>query len=293
MTSIPSKRISYQYDFLGNRKLKVVDSSTTTTYDYNVANEITKINNNPVYIHDANGNLTDIIDSGWKYIYNAENQLIRVEKSGVQIAVYEYNGEGLRTKKNAEGRTERYYYNGDKLAYITDGNNKLRYYFTRDTQGKLIQFFDYSGQPAQSVEIYWYHYDAHGNVIGLWDKNGNKVVDYTYDAWGNGTQSGSIYTKDGILLSKANPFKYCSYQYDDETGFYYLKSRYYTPYLGRFITRDPLLTINQYTYAGNNPVNFIDPNGLIQMVDGDTAYFQSGNIRNIRTGDIIQKTNFK
>ena len=268
VTSIPSKKIAYEYDFLGNRKLKVVDGITTTSYDYNTANEITKVNNNPVYIHDANGNLTDVTDSGWKYNYNAENQLIRVEKSGILIATYEYNGEGLRTKKVAEGRTERYYYNGDKLAYITDGNNKLRYYFTRDTQGKLLHFLDYSGQPTHPVEVYWYHYDAHGNVIGLWDKNGNKVATYTYtDAWGNGTGTATISTRDGILLSKANPFKYSGYQYDDETGFYYLKSRYYTPYLGRFITKDPILTLNQYAYAGNNPVNFIDPNGYLEAND--------------------------
>lgn len=113
-----------------------------------------------------------------------------MKKSGEEIALYEYNGEGLRTKKIADGRTQWYYYNGNKLAYITDGNNKLRYYFTRNTQGKLLQMFDYSGYPAQAVEIYWYHFDAHGNVIGLWDKNGSQVVTYKYDAWGNVTEFG-------------------------------------------------------------------------------------------------------
>jgi hypothetical protein len=153
--------------------------------------------------------------------------LIRVEKSGEEKAVYEYNGEGLRTKKIANGRIERYYYNGDELAYITNGDNKLRYYFTRDMQGKPLQMFDYSGYPTQGVEIYWYHYDAHGNMIGLWDKHGTQVVTYSYDAWGNVTDSGSTYTKDWILLREANPFKYCGYQYDQETGMYYLKSRYF------------------------------------------------------------------
>ena len=79
---------------------------------------------------------------------------------------------------------------------------------------------------------YTYAFNTHGDVIGLVDKDNAKVVEYKYDAWGNITSStGSVTTGDGELLRKANPFRYASYQYDEETGFYYLKARYYAALL--------------------------------------------------------------
>ena len=59
-----------------------------------------------------------------------------------------------------------------------------------------------------------------------------------------------------------------SYVYDDETGLYYLQSRYYDPEIGRFINADVftstgqgLLGNNMFAYCNNNPVNYVDPSG--------------------------------
>ena len=90
------------------------------------------------------------------------------------------------------------------------------------------------------------------------------MVKYEYDAWGNHTVSG-IYTD----LGKLNPFRYRSYFYDTETQLYYLKSRYYDPYIGRFISMDDASYadpetvggLNLYAYCGNNPVMNVDYNG--------------------------------
>ena len=70
-------------------------------------------------------------------------------------------------------------------------------------------------------------------------------------------------------LGKANPFRYRSYYYDTETELYYLKSRYYDPEVGRFITIDDISYLdpesinglNLYAYCGNNPVMNVDENG--------------------------------
>ena len=100
------------------------------------------------------------------------------------------------------------------------------------------------------------------DIIALLDRWGKCVVEYTYDAWGKvlsvtGSMAGSV--------GKDNPLRYRGYYYDQETGLYYLQSRYYDPETGRFISADGvnmLLSGEQaYTYCGNNPVNRSDPMG--------------------------------
>lgn len=259
--------ISYQYEaayggLLGNIT-KITNNGVATNLRYNAANEITSFGGNSSYNFDQNGNLS--FDGQTTYNYDAENHLISVVQGTATIAQYEYNADGLRTKKIANGKTELYYYNGGELAYITDGSNNLRDFFTRDSSGNLINMIDYTGATPNT---YWYLYDAHGNIVGLADKNGQVVVTYKYDAWGNIISStGTATSGDGQLLKDANPFRYSGYQYDSETGFYYIKARYYTPYLRRFISRDAVSGLNLYTYCGNNPVKFVDPEGNYKKGD--------------------------
>ncbi|WP_331436789.1 RHS repeat-associated core domain-containing protein, partial [Geobacillus kaustophilus] len=108
---------------------------------------------------------------------------------------------------------------------------------------------------------YFYHYNAHGDVIALTDAQGNIVARYQYDAWGN------ILSQSGILADE-NPYRYAGYQYDQETGLYYLIARYYHPTHGVFLSLDPdpgnaddIITQNGYVYANNNPVKYVDPDG--------------------------------
>jgi len=108
----------------------------------------------------------------------------------------------------------------------------------------------------------FYHYNAHGDVIALTNQQGEVVARYEYDAWGN-----SITVEEDSSVAN-NPFRYAGYQYDHETGMYYLIARYYHPEQGVFLSLDPdpgddddILTQNGYTYANNNPVMLVDPDG--------------------------------
>jgi RHS repeat-associated protein len=251
--------ISYDYYPSGNRKSRTVGTSKTS-YGYDKANQMTSVNSTSLS-YDGNGNT--LSDGSRTFNWNAENQLTSVvNSSGATIGQYEYNQEGLRTKKIAGGATQIYYYNAGKLAYITDETNKLRYSFTRDPMGLLLTMTDHTGT---SPVNYSYVLNQRGDVLGLRDKNGTMVVSYEYEAFGRHLKSeGTITTGDGKLLRSENPFRYASYVYDEETYLYYLEARYYRPLTGRFLTRDPIYHHNLYIYTGNDPLSFVDPSGLKQ-----------------------------
>lgn len=106
------------------------------------------------------------------------------------------------------------------------------------------------------------------------DLSGTEVASYVYDAWGNIKD-----TKGEPTIREINPIRYRSYVYDTETGLYYLQSRYYDPLTGRFLNADiycdtgtgtPLST-NMFAYCENNPVNYLDPNGYVALID-DLVY---------------------
>ena len=105
--------------------------------------------------------------------------------------------------------------------------------------------------------------------MGLRDAAGTEVVRYTYDAWGKLlSTAGSLASTLGYM----NPFRYRGYVYDEETGLYYLRSRYYNPTWERFVNVDLMvaakktpLSHNCFTYCSNNSLNKIDSFGTFPL----------------------------
>ena len=136
--------------------------------------------------------------------------------------------------------------------------------FSYDASGNVVAV-DYSTDNGSTLNTYYYLRNAQNDIVKLIDKTGATVVEYTYDSWGKLlSTSGSL----ASTLGKDNPFRYRGYVYDEETGFYYLQSRYYNPEVGRFISADVLLSTGQgvighnaYAYCLNNPVNREDYTG--------------------------------
>ena len=97
------------------------------------------------------------------------------------------------------------------------------------------------------------------------------MVEYTYDAWGKVLSvTGSMADTVGTI----NPMRYRGYYLDNETGYYYLQSRYYIPEICRFINADEpsyigvsgtLLGYNLFAYCENEPVMNVDPTGFITL----------------------------
>nr|WP_272509010.1 RHS repeat-associated core domain-containing protein [Clostridium ganghwense] len=115
---------------------------------------------------------------------------------------------------------------------------------------------------------YYYIRNAQGDIIGLYDKNGEEVVKYSYDSWGKLISINDTSNKD---VGEKNPYRYRGYRYDSETGLYYLQSRYYNPEWGRFINADAiagsvgeLLSHNMFVYCSNNPIMYSDPSGFLR-----------------------------
>ncbi|WP_423229849.1 RHS repeat-associated core domain-containing protein [Desnuesiella massiliensis] len=119
---------------------------------------------------------------------------------------------------------------------------------------------------------YFYLRNAQGDIIGLIDGDGVRVVSYAYDSWGKlisiKDKDSKDVTTDTNHVGYKNPYRYRGYRYDNETGLYYLQSRYYNPEWGRFLNADGiggevgiLLSHNMFTYCFNNPVNLEDPSG--------------------------------
>ena len=113
--------------------------------------------------------------------------------------------------------------------------------------------------------------------VAILDENGNTVVSYGYDAWGAPLWcTGEL----AETLGKVQPFRYRGYGFDEETGLYYLRSRYYNPGWGRFTNMDIgvkisrcVLENNVYAYCFNNILTQAD-------AEGTDAYWltDSGNV---------------
>lgn len=148
--------------------------------------------------------------------------------------------------------------------------------FTYDSNGNLIKqsnglefLYDHTGVFAvkHNNATYFYRKDAQANIIALLDNTGVVVVKYKYDAWGK-CQTIVVDT-NATEIATLNPFRYRSYYLDTETGFYFLKTRYYDPEIGRFMTIDDLSYLdpetinglNLYAYCFNNPVMLTDRYG--------------------------------
>ena len=184
-------------------------------------------------------------------------QLKTLNKTGLSMA-FQYDANGQRVKKTV---------NGTATTYWRDTDGKI----VRMQKGSDVLLFLYEGDGRRAGFLlngvgYYYVYNAQGDVVGLIDKTGAQVVSYVYDAWGRAVSvTGSSAATAGAL----NPFRYRGYEYDTESGLYYLNSRYYDPTTMRFVNADGVISdtgesvqgYNLFVYCFNNPVNMDDQSG--------------------------------
>ena len=179
---------------------------------------------------------------------------------------YTYNDEGIRTGKTVNGVEHIYHLSGTQILSEEWTENGVQYLivYSYDASGYPISMtYRKSTDAATAAEVYFLATNLQGDVTYIYDIDGNRVVTYNYDAWGNIL---SISGTKASTIGRYNTFRYRSYYYDNETGFYYLNSRYYDPASGRFLNadgqlNDGLLGYNLFAYCENNPVSYTDPTG--------------------------------
>lgn len=289
-------RLTYTYD--ENNNISTIKNNTVlqAKYEYDALDRLVREDNlafgkSYFFVYDDNGNIlskeTADYQSG-EYVQGTSDDIAQYLYNGDKLV--SYNGQAI--SYDAMGNPTTYrgktlvwsqsknlisyngltcVYNYKKLRirkgnkyYIYDGQDRLIY--IRDTISNEDMSFVYDEVGLLGFtycnEDYVYKTDAHGNIIAILDKNGNTVVEYYYDAWGNY----AINDTSNIGLGEINPFRYRGYFYDTDMGLYYLKTRYYDPEVGRFINMDGISYadpetingLNLYAYCGNNPVMNVD-----------------------------------
>ncbi len=257
-----------EYDYTTEEDLSAYTPVNVDNYTYSSDEEwkdkLLTFDGNPI-TYDESGN--PLTYNGYTYTWEMGRQLKSVS-NGTNTYTYAYNQDGIRTSKTVNGVITDYVIDNKLIKAEYTDNYSIVYWY--DDNDSIIGFF-YTDKTLETPETQAYIYtkNIQGDITGILDSTGAQIVAYTYDAWGNvlsitGTASSTIGT--------INPIRYRGYYLDNETGYYYLQSRYYNPEWHRFINADDVnylgitqtkVSLNAFVYCENNPVIRIDKSGLV------------------------------
>ncbi len=254
------------------------------------------------YTYDSKGNtIAKLVNAAGvetitEYTYDAENRLITVDNGNgaINLTTYTYDDEGIRTSKRV----------GNNLTtYITDKNRPYAQVLEEiNESGEVIKRYVYghdlisqTNSPTKPEETKrYFHYDGQMSTRALSEGTPNaawlgcKIGKITYDAFG------VVQDRQGsINVDVVTDYLYTGEQYDTNAGFYYLRTRYYYPNIGRYIAQDTYqgaqydpVSFHKYLYAHADPLNWIDPSGFVSV--SNNAGWISGLVRGILAHWLIQ-----
>ena len=233
---------TFNYDAAGN-----VTSAPDGSFQYDTNNRLISFNGNTVS-YDLDGNM--LSNGSLTCTYDSANRLITAGGH-----TYAYNAEDVRIRNLCADEDTTYTYNT---------NAKLSMLLMKTTGGVVTKYVYGNGLIGEEVSGVFktYHFDCRGSTIAITDASGNITDTFAYDTYGKlisrtGT-SKVIFGyngRDGVVT--------------DDNGLIYMRARYYSPEMKRFINADIVagkisnaVTLNRFAYANGNPVSFVDPFGL-------------------------------
>jgi RHS repeat-associated protein len=250
------------------------DGGVNIAYSANSLNQYSTVDDGtPVSLtYDLDGNITncELSAMSCSFTWNAENQLVGVQASACSLEMkYDYMSRRIE-KKVLNGdvvvKNLRFVYDGYKLIEILDGLNS----------NSVLQKIVWNGETPFSITdtassiTYYYVLDANKNVSDMIDTSGTVRAHYEYSPFGK------IIAQSGDKADE-NPIRFSSEYFDEELGLVYYNFRYYSPELGRWLSRDPIEEqggYNIYAMVGNAPVNFWDYLGF--GYEEDEIRFRTG-----------------
>lgn len=233
---------SYNYDAAGN-----ITDATGSCFQYDTNNRLVVFSGNSVS-YDMDGNMLN--NGETSFTYDSANRLVTAGGH-----TYTYNAEDVRIRNLCADEDSTYTYDTNcklsKLLCRTINDVTTKYVYGRSLIGEEV------GGAFKT-----YHFDCRGSTIAITDESGNITDTFAYDTYGKqisrtGT-SAVIFGyngRDGVVT--------------DANGLIYMRARYYSPDMKRFVNADIVagqisnaVTLNRFAYANGNPVSFVDPLGL-------------------------------
>lgn len=274
--------VSYQYNGLGHLVHETVKAGGETLAAR-------------VFTYDAAGNVSEIVTSGasatsgkTSFAYDRDNRLVSISAPGAAKRSLHYDdngnlvddGAGRTITWNAlgqltgvsgggQGATYTYYPDGLRASKQVTGQSPVQFYYDHQKNANVINEIQASTKVAyQLAASRRMNRSVDGTVTTLFrdrksvvaSRTGDSVASQRFGAEGelnfpSGTNGASAYS------IQDNPFAFAGEYRDAESGYYYLRARYYDPALMRFLSRDSIGVFNRYGYCATNPVMLFDPSG--------------------------------
>ncbi|SHM88022.1 RHS repeat-associated core domain-containing protein [Anaerosporobacter mobilis DSM 15930] len=283
LTSVVDKKgtRNYAFDEFNNRTVKEEIGKETTQYTYNNLNQLVEtVQGSKVttYDYDKRGNVAEVEENGntkQTYVFDSTNKMSKVvtykdntSGSGSRETVttkYVYDGAGNRVNTKVE-------LNGSvtsNTTYVVDeesSNNDI--IMAKDSVGGKTSIFTFSDEVISvetSGNISYYRNDEKHSVADILDTAGKVKDTIEHDEYG-------VIANPEVVSTGGNIFAYTGHVYEESTGLYYAKARYYDAEIGRFVSEDSYrgeandpASLNLYGYVKNNPVKYMDPSGNSQL----------------------------
>ena len=246
---------NYTYDAAGN-----ITDAPNSCFGYDINNRLSVFDGRDI-AYDLDGNM--LTDGCTAFEYDSANRLV---KAGDHA--YTYNAEDVRIRNRCNGYDTTYTYNTNcKLSQLLQKT-------TNDITTKYVYGHGLIGE-EKCCEFKTYHFDFRGSTVAITDECGNVTDTFKYDTYGNLiSRTGDSFVifgyngKDGVVT--------------DKNGLIYMRARYYSPDMRRFINADILhgeisdsTSLNRYAYVNGNPVSFVDPFGLSKDAERGTVNVDS------------------
>jgi RHS repeat-associated protein len=265
------EKLSYEYD--ANSRLH---KSGTTEYEYDAANDPTKLGSSSYTYSSADELETG---TGFKYAYNEAGQRTKATPTTGSATTYEYDQAGnlITVERPVEGKTaaikDTYTYNGQNLRASQTVASKTTYFAWNEAQpiaqllsdGTNSYIYGPGDLPIEQINtstgaVLYLHHDQQGSTRLLTGSTGKAEGKCSYSPYGTPTCEGTGTT----------PLGFDAQYTSSDTGLIYMRARVYDPATAQFLSVDPFAAVTgaPYSYAGDSPINEVDPTGLSSTAEG-------------------------